>query len=391
MREVTEVHDQYESVFDMRYAPEQRYQVRVRSDLFNPDCWDLWEPGTKQADHRRHRFVLIDEHVDRIIGDGIRAHLTAHDITYEIETIPSGEEHKTLETVGYLLSRAMKFQLLRRAEPIIVIGGGVTCDIAGVVASLLSKGTPYVVVPTTWVGMIDAGIAIKRAVNHEGKKNAIGAYHPARAVTIVPSLLATLPRDELRWGMAEVMKIAVIQDGPRLFEILESVDNLYDRLQHATPDGDPIAYEVLVRALRGMLSALRSNPHEDSLRRWVDFAHAVSGGWELAALAEGRHFPHGQAVSCEIALMVQLACQRGEFGPEDRDRVFTVMDSLELPTWDPLMLDYETLAKSLAGTARHRDGKQHLPIPQTIGSGMFLEDVTVPELRSSIEALTAAA
>jgi 3-dehydroquinate synthase len=137
---------------------------------------------------------------------------------------------------------------------------------------------------------------------------------------------------------------------------------------------------VLHAATQGMLEELQPNLWEAKLERCVDYGHTFSPTVEMRALPARLH---GEAVCVDMALTTILAYRRGLLTADQRDRVFAVMATLELPTWNSL-LDAETLALALQDTVRHRDGRQRLPIPMGIGSVTFVNDVTPEELEIAV-------
>ena len=110
---------------------------------------------------------------------------------------------------------------LDRGGTIVAFGGGCTTDAAGFAAATYLRGLPWVAVPTTLVGQVDAAIGGKTAVNLPEGKNLVGAFHwPVRTV-IDPRLLDTLPEEERRAGMAEVVKTGLLVGEP-LWELSET-------------------------------------------------------------------------------------------------------------------------------------------------------------------------
>ena len=131
---------------------------------------------------------------------------------------PFDEASKTMASVMCICERAQAHELGRR-DLLVAFGGGVCCDLVGMAASLYRRGIDYVCLPTTLVGQIDAGIGIKQAVNFAGQKSRLGSFHPPVAVFSDPRWLATLSRDAIRSGLAEIVKVAVMRNA-RLFDWL---------------------------------------------------------------------------------------------------------------------------------------------------------------------------
>ena len=114
----------------------------------------------------------------------------------------------------------------------LVVGGGLTTDVAGFACASYRRNTPYIRIPTTLIGLIDASVSIKVAVNHGKHKNRLGAYHASQKVLLDFSFLKTLPEDQVRNGMAELIKISVVGN-TEIFGLLEDhgVDLLSDEVR----------------------------------------------------------------------------------------------------------------------------------------------------------------
>ena len=147
------------------------------------------------------------------------------------------ENEKTMRTLEAMIDSMQDFGL-NRQEPVLLVGGGLATDIGGFACSILRRNTPYIRVPTSLIGLIDASIAIKVAVNHADGKNKLGAFHSHQAVLLDTSFLKTLPAKELRVGMAEIIKIAAVEE-ERTFELLEEhcEELMETRFGHVNPDG----------------------------------------------------------------------------------------------------------------------------------------------------------
>jgi 3-dehydroquinate synthase len=315
------------------------------------------------------RFVAVDANVDLLYGEQIRNYFEHNGITAHIRPIPVSEQGKSMATVCELVDDIDRFGIDRH-EPIIAVGGGVLLDVVGVTASLYRRGTAYIRVPTTLVGLVDAGIGAKTGVNHNGRKNRLGAYHPPQTVLLDRGFLATLDRRHIANGLAEIVKIALVRDA-YLFDLLveQSPELLRQRFQE-------MGMDVLDRAIAGMLDELRDNLWETTLERLVDFGHAISPAIELLALPE---LLHGEAVAIDMALFTTVSCRRGLLSGADRDRVLDLLRSIGLPVTHDL-LEPSVLRDALAEVTRHRGGRQRLPLPTSIGTACFVNDVTECEL-----------
>ena len=158
--------------------------------------------------------LVADAHVAGIHGPAIQ--LALGEQLAETHELPAGEEAKTLEACERLW-RALR---LSRDGTLVALGGGSVTDAAGFVAATYLRGIPWVAVPTTLVGQVDAGIGGKTAIDIPEGKNLVGAFHwPVRTV-IDPGLLATLPAEQRAGGMAEVVKTGLLA-GESFWELPE--------------------------------------------------------------------------------------------------------------------------------------------------------------------------
>src|SRR5207237_8773250 len=162
-------------------------------------------------------------------------------------TIPAGEEQKTRATWS-ALTDSMLGDGFGRDTAIVALGGGVVGDLAGFVAATYMRGVPYIQVPTTLLGMIDASIGGKTGVDTPAGKNLVGAFHHPAAVIADPDVLRTLPPEHLRAGLAEAIKHGVIADAAYLTAVVALAPELI--ASHAADDGltELVARSVEIKA-----------------------------------------------------------------------------------------------------------------------------------------------
>ncbi|MCO5972481.1 3-dehydroquinate synthase family protein [Actinoallomurus soli] len=295
---------------------------------------------------------------------------------FTILPVTPTDRAKTLDQVTRIVHAAEGLGLGEH-DRIIVVGGGTVMDIAGYAAYLYRGDTPYIRVPTTLVGMIDAGIGLKVGVNVNNQKNLMGAYHPPLACVCDPEFLRTLSQDELRCGLAEAVKIAAVCDA-----------GLFDLIQDHHPDvlasRDTTAVrEILDRSIRAMLQQLQANPFEDDLRRLPDFGHEF--GHVLESLSRYR-LRHGEAVAIGMALSCCLAVHTGHLSRTDLDRLLTLLRATGLALYDPVC-DPDVLWRKLHDDViPHKAGRLHLVVPRQIGVGGFIDSIEELDVRMLHEA-----
>jgi 3-dehydroquinate synthetase len=272
-----------------------------------------------------------------------------------------------------------------RTEPVLVVGGGLTTDVTGFACSSYRRSTNYIRVPTTLIGLIDASVAIKVAVNHRHHKNRLGAYHASRKVILDFSFLSTLPVAQLRNGMAELIKIGVVGNR-RVFDLLDAHGEDLLHTGFGQREGSAhlrhVAHEVTHTAIRSMLELEVPNLHELDLDRVIAYGHTWSPTLELTPEVP---MLHGHAVAVDMAYSVTLAEQRGYISAADRNRVLRLMSRLGLAIDSPY-LTRDLLHAATESIIQTRDGRLRAAVPRPIGSCFFVNDVTAVELERALTA-----
>jgi 3-dehydroquinate synthase len=323
-------------------------------------------------------LMVIDQSVYELYGEQVHAYFDHYEIKLSVFPVAIPETGKTLRTVERIVDAFGEFGLVRK-EPVLVVGGGLTTDVAGFACSVFRRSTNYNRVPTTLIGLIDASVAIKVAVNHGKYKNRLGAFHASQNVILDFSFLKTLPHKEVRNGMAELIKISAVAN-IGIFELLEKYgpDLVATRFGHldGTPELREIAHRVTYDAIHTMLSLEVPNLHEDDLDRVIAFGHTWS---PLLELTPEVPFFHGHAISIDMAFSTTIAEQRGYISASDRDRIFWLMSRLGLSLNSPYLTP-DLLRRGTDSIIQTRDGLLRAAVPRPIGSCYFVNDLTTEEL-----------
>jgi demethyl-4-deoxygadusol synthase len=329
-------------------------------------------------------LMVVDEAVYLLYGEQLHAYFDHHHLELTVFPLAIRETAKTWSTVERIIDAFGQFGLVRK-EPVLVVGGGLTTDVAGFACAVFRRATNYIRVPTTLIGLIDASVAIKVAVNHGRSKNRLGAFHASQQVILDFSFLKTLPEREVRNGMAELIKIAAVASTD-VFELLEKYgpDLLATRFGHldGTPEQREIAHRVTYDAISTMLRLEVPNLQELDLDRVIAFGHTWSPVLELVPKTP---FFHGQAISIDMAYSTTIAEQRGYVSASDRDRIFWLMSRLGLTLNSPY-LTAELLRKATDSIVQTRDGLLRAAVPRPIGTCYFVNDLSLDELSQALAA-----
>jgi 3-dehydroquinate synthase len=347
---------------------------------------DVLDPGNEALASRCGTRVLavVDHTVEDLYGPQIRAYFEHHAIPVAVIVLPAEEDAKELSSVLAVADAMADTGLLRRSETVVVIGGGVVMDVVGLAANLFRRGVPYVRVPTTLIGLVDAGVGVKTGVNRGTHKNRLGTYFAPTATLVDPSFLSSLPARHIRNGLAEIVKIALVKDAG-LVSLLESAAARLHHFDYALAAVDTHE-EILARAIGGMLAELEPNLHETNLERIVDFGHTFSPSLELIA---DPPLLHGEAVAVDMALCIELSRQRGLLSGFEARRALNLLFRLGLPLTDRVFKP-GLLQQALEDTVKHRDGLQRVPLLTGLGQATFVNDLTSQELTDAVTRTRAA-
>lgn len=327
-------------------------------------------------------LMVIDNNVYQHYQNKIHSYFEHYNIQLTPFTITITEPNKSLESLEKIIDGFADFGLIRK-EPVLVVGGGLITDVAGLACSMYRRRSNYIRIPTTLIGLIDASVAIKVAVNHKKLKNRLGAYHASEKVILDFSFLGTLPTAQIRNGMAELIKIGVVANN-EVFELLENYGKelLYTRFGYLNGNEElkEIGHRLTYAAIKTMLELEVGNLHELDLDRVIAYGHTWSPTLELAPTLP---IYHGHAVNIDMAYGATIAAKRGYITTTERDRILGLMSRLGL-TLDHPLFDGELIWKATESITQTRDGKQRTAVPRPIGTCFFVNDFTQEELEEGL-------
>jgi shikimate kinase/3-dehydroquinate synthase len=324
-------------------------------------------------------LFVTDRNVKRARGAAFERALAPLGVRRTNVTLLPGERRKSLASVSKLWDAALGAGVDRDVL-VIAAGGGVVGDLAGFAASTLLRGVRFVQVPTTLLAMVDSSVGGKTGFDHARGKNLIGSFHQPSAVVADLAHLETLPVRELRCGLAEIAKVAVVADAG-LLELLE-------RDAAALAAGDRRALAPIVRrAIEAKVRIVAEDEREAGPRALLNLGHTV--GHALEVHGAFTRWLHGEAVALGMVAEMEGCAALGLTPPPLVRRVSDLLARLGLPTRLPVA--EVSAAWPYVASDKKRDGAAlRLPIVRGEGRGV-VERVPIEVLRDALGASRGAA
>jgi 3-dehydroquinate synthase len=280
--------------------------------------------------------------------------------------LPTGEKAKTLDCMEHLWKELIEKGFDRRSV-LIAMGGGAICDAAGFAASCYMRGIDTVYIPTTLLGMVDAAIGGKTAINQGSHKNVIGSFHLPKKILLCSKFLESLPERELASGMAELIKTAVVASGG-LFERLEndaSIDLLIEQCAK-------IKLEIVAEDFR-----------DQGIRAHLNWGHTV--GHALEGITGYTRWLHGEAVAIGMSCEAFISWKLGYADQNFYERQNRLIQKYKLPTILPDDIDLDALVTLMKRDKKALQGKIGLILAREIGTVLSVTDLDKDILKQALK------
>jgi 3-dehydroquinate synthase len=237
--------------------------------------------------------------------------------------INAGEKTKTLDTYSEIISK------IDDQNTIVAFGGGVVGDLAGFVASTYKRGIKLIQVPTTLLAMVDSSIGGKNGVNLQEKKNYVGTVYQPEKIFIDLYFLETLPAEEIRNGVAEIIKYSIMFGKPSLQRLLEK------KIEPSDPD----LSEIIHQCCSIKTQVIERDELDQDYRHTLNFGHTIGHALELLC-----NLPHGEAVAIGMVKEFELGLKLGIIKEDKLEQIKQILKINSLPTELPQNF---SLAKSI--------------------------------------------
>lgn len=334
---------------------------------------------------RRRAIVVSDETVARLHAPTLSRGLQAAGIATTLLTVPPGEGSKSFAEVERLVD-ALEALRVERSEPVLALGGGVVGDLAGFVAAVRRRGSPFVQLPTTLLAQVDSAVGGKTAINTRHGKNLVGAFHQPALVLSDVGTLASLPRREKLAGYAEMVKYGLLGN-PAFFAWLE-------RNGRAVLAGDSAALvHAVAQCCRDKAAIVARDEREMGERALLNLGHTFAHALEAEA-GFGARLLHGEAVALGCVMAFELSARLGHCPTADVARVLGHFAAVGLPS-RPAELglpDFppERLLQHMAQDKKVRDGRLTFILVRGIGQAFISRAVEAAEVAALLRSAAAA-
>jgi diketogulonate reductase-like aldo/keto reductase/3-dehydroquinate synthetase len=348
--------------------------------------------------HEAKNYVIVDEIVDEIYGDVVvkgfnDAGLETYKIVVPADAVdesgnPSAERHKTLDNFAKCADQILENGISKNSC-IISLGGGVVNNLCGFLASSLYRGIALIHITTSMMGMTDAAIDFKQAVNHHLGKNLLGSYYPAENIIIDPEVLQTLSKRHILNGISEALKHALAQSREMTEAIVKPLhENLHQALR------DPAYLEMVCRECIDHKVPTLTNYKDSDFNEMVpQYGHAIAHAIEHLSFHTRSVSPllHGEAVAIGMAVTAEVGKILGLCDQETVDDHYKYISQAGLPVFVPKNLSIEAIQHKLCYD-KHYVKKPTLGLLKEIGhmhcqeNGSYAVEVDNDVIKAALKA-----
>ena len=318
--------------------------------------------------------VVSDTNVSSHYTAPLRAALQAH-FEVIVCTLPAGEQHKTLATIGQIYDAFLPAGLDRRT-PLLALGGGVIGDMTGFAAATILRGVPFIQMPTSLLAMVDASVGGKTGIDHPCGKNLIGAFHQPIGVLADPEVLLTLPERELVGGLAECIKHDIIRDAAHFAKLPALIPQALARDVSAL--AQLVAHNVQIKA-----SVVEADPLEKGVRAHLNLGHTFGHAIETVS---NYSYSHGEAVSLGTMAAARAAGRLGLLNDSEVQAIRSVLSLAGLPVGQ-MRLDVDECVRAMSYDKKVIGRRIRFVLPDGIGKAVIRDDLPDTLVREAMATL----
>jgi len=334
--------------------------------------------------------LLKKLHGNRLISDLSKQGITVHTIV-----IGDGEKVKNITTAKKIFDKLLNWKTNRHTT-LITFGGGVIGDLGGFVAATFMRGIPLIHIPTTLLAQIDSSIGGKVAINHPKAKNIIGSFYQPAAILIDFEVLQSLPIRQIKNGLVEAIKIAIVNRPPFFYWLKDNIERIVQK-EHE------VLGMLVNRAVQEKIDIVLRDPWEKNERQFLNLGHTIGHVWETIDNYNG--ITHGEAVALGILVETRIAYHRGicsEECQEDIKQIFSLLfnsfsssSGLFFPTLfqhkqaakssENQNIDFEQFWDILTLDKKNKKGEVVFILPERLGKVCSVNNISKEEVIKSLQ------
>lgn len=343
------------------------YDVFLGENILSEFCFR----NAEKLEKADQLVIITDEHVWSLHEQYVREHFS---FPFKLYIVPNGEACKTFDSY-FSVQTFLLQENCSRNSVLFALGGGAVGDLTGFVAATFMRGVPFYQIPTTILAH-DSAVGGKTAINHPNGKNMIGAFYQPKEVIYDFHFLVTLPEAEVRSGLAEVIKHALISDPKWVNEFfsLPSIESIEkQKLLH-----------WLEKGIRVKARIVELDEKEQSYRKYLNFGHTYGHAIE-ATVGYGK-ITHGEAVMIGMIPALMLSELQGEVEIGFAKKLYELANRLGYNFHHVLDCSFEQLADFMLKDKKTTNGELHFALLQKIGDP-FLQVISMDEVKNCDERL----
>jgi len=364
----------------VKITEDKEYKICIEKGILN----NLGENLSKAIENKRV-IIITNFLVNSLYGAKLLSALRKDGFNSDLIEVPDGEKYKTLSTAKYLYDELLK-RKADRTTTLIALGGGVIGDLTGFVAATYMRGLPLVHIPTTLLAQVDSSIGGKVAVDHPLAKNIIGSFYQPKAVYTDPEVLQTLSDKDIKNGIVEAIKIAVISSAT-LFKWLEK------NISQLLKKHKDLLYEVVKEAVSLKVDIVLKDPWERGLRKMLNFGHSI--GHVLEVGAGYQDLSHGEAVALGMLIETKIARNRGICSQDLEEQIKNILSfqppSLSFPRKRESILkhikniNYNQFWETLTLDKKNYQGRITFILPEALGKVSLIDNINKEEVIKALK------
>ena len=343
------------------------YPVLVGTDILTENY--LKEFSNKEI------LLVIDSKIEESVKKEVQITLSNISSKYSELTLEANEENKSNATLSVIHDELIE-QSYSRDCILFALGGGIICDMTGFAAATYLRGVDFVLIPSTLLSQVDASVGGKTAINHPKGKNMIGAFHQPSKVLTDTKLLKSLKKVQIREGLAEIIKHALIRDEIFFQWLQENIEDLLEA-------NDAKLLEAISKSIEIKADVVSKDETEQGIRKWLNFGHTF--GHSIEVYGNYKRFSHGEAVALGMLMATNLSQKILNLEKKEIDNIKQLIYSILSEELLKSEFKPNDLVKLMSADKKKKGDSLNFILLSSIGEAKILSDIQESDIIESIK------